>query len=1056
MRRTLLATLTIGLLFLTRGAQAGDWPTYRADAARSGYTSESLPTKLLPQWTYQPRHKPQPAWSGRDTRMPFDHAHHPVIAGGTLYFASSADGKVYALDAETGEQRWAVFTDGPVRFAPALWKDCLFVASDDGYLYCLAADTGRTLWKKRGGPDDRMLLGNGRMISRWPARGGPAVLGDIVYFAAGIWPSEGIYIYALDAATGKVLWLNDDSGGIEMDQPHGGARAKSGLSAQGYLVATRDRLLIPTGRAVPAGLDRNDGSLQYFHLQANRAYGGSPIAAADDFFCNNGCLFATAKGAFLAKTVGRAAVAVSPEYVIHAKGDEIVALDRGNLFAKKKEIDRKGKAVVKKVLAPPVWKIQAPHAVDTSLIVAGKTLVAAGRDEEKRNKVTLFDLASKTPAWSTEVDGTPHGLAVAAGRLYVSTSQGTIYCFGERRTIPRSVVPVPRDDISQAMLADVGGAADEIIEKTSVTEGYCLDLGCGDGALALELARRTNLHIYACDPDPKNVAFARYRLDAVAGLYGVRVTVLQCELTRTPFPDYFANLIVSGRSVTQGTSVVPIDEMRRVQRPFGGVACLGIPGAMMTKTVRGPLKGAGTWTHQYCDPANTLCSTDTLVKGPLGMLWFTDNDLVMPSRHGRGPAPLVQNGRLIIEGMNALRAVDAYNGRRLWEYPLEGILKPYDQEHLMGTAGTNSNFCLANDSIYLRTGGRCLRIDAVTGKKTAEFKAPPHPDGSTGTWGYIACVGDTLYGSLVNEKHIVRWNFSRPSDMDRLFTESSLLFALDATTGKEKWKYTPKHSIRHNAIAIGGGRLYLIDRPLDKEDLFEVKMAQEKGKRRGGQPATTPTDKETEPAPAELVALDAATGEVLWETDDNIYGTLLALSTRHDVLLMSCQYTRFRLPSEKNRHMTAFRASTSRRLWDGYAERPKGYGSASRPIINGRTIIVEPHAWDLITGEPKLVRNPKTNELEPWRFSRSYGCGIIAGSTNMMVFRSATLGYVDLQHPPETENYGGIRPGCWINTIPAGGLVLAPDATDRCSCSYLIKATIALQPAHSKLYRSAK
>jgi len=1043
----------IGLLL--RGAQAGDWPTYRADAARSGYTSESLPTKLSLQWTHQPRYKPQPAWSGWDTRMPFDHTFHPVIAGGMLYFASSANGKVYALDAITGEQEWEVFTGGPVRFAPTLWKNRLFVASDDGCLYCLAADNGKTLWKKRGGPDHRMMLGNGRMISRWPARGGPAVLGDIVYFAAGIWPSEGIYIYALDAATGEVVWLNDDSGGIEMDQPHGGARAKSGLSAQGYLVATRDRLLIPTGRAVPAALDRTSGVFHYFHLQANRGYGGSPLAATDDFFCNSGCMFATANGTFQAGGVGRAALALSSEYVIYAKGDEIVALDRGNLFTKKKVTDRKGKEGVKKVLTPPVWKIQAPHAVDTSLIVAGKSLVAAGRDEEKRNKVTVFDLASKSPAWSTEVDGAPYGLAVADRRLYVSTSQGTIYCFGGTRAVPRPVVPPLRTDTHTSPLADFAAAAEEIIEKSGVTEGYCLDLGCGDGALACELARRTKLHIYACDPDPKNVASARKRLDA-AGLYGVRVTVLQCKLTRTPFPRYFANLIVSGRSVTQGADAVPTNEMRRIQRPFGGVACLGKPGTMK-KTVRGPLKGAGIWTHQYCDPANTSCSTDTLVKGPLGMLWFTDNDLIMPSRHGRGPAPLVQNGRLIIEGMNAMRAVDAYNGRRLWEYPLEGILKPYDQEHLMGTAGTNSNFCLANDSVYLRTGGRCLRIDVATGKKTAEFDAPTHPDGSTGTWGYIACVDDTLYGSLVNEKHIVRWNFSRPSDMDQLFTESSLLFALDATTGKVKWKYTPKHSIRHNAIAIGGGRLYLIDRPLDKEDLFEVKMAQEKGKRRGGQPATTPTDKETEPPPpAELIALNAATGDVLWQKDDNIHGTLLALSTRHGVLLMTRQYTRFRLPSEKNRHMTGFRASTGRRIWDAPAPFPKGYRSASRPIINGRTIILEPHAWDLLTGKPKLVRNPKTDELEPWQFSRSYGCGIIAGSKNLMVFRSATLGYVDLRRPSETENYGGIRPGCWINTIPASGLVLAPDATDRCSCSYLIKATIALQPVDSRRYRSTK
>ena len=64
----------------------------------------------------------------------------------------------------------------------------------------------------------------------------------------------------------------------------------------------------------------------------------------------------------------------------------------------------------------------------------------------------------------------------------------------------------------------------------------------------------------------------------------------------------------------------------------------------------------------------------------------------------------------------------------------------------------------------------------------------------------------------------------------------------------------------------------------------------------------------------------------------------------------------------------------------------------------------------------------------------------------MLVFRSATLGYVDLEGPARTENYGGIRPGCWVNAIPAGGLVLMADAASSCTCSYLNQATIALCP----------
>ena len=90
--------------------------------------------------------------------------------------------------------------------------------SDDGYLYCLRAATGELLWKKRGGPGDEMILGNGRMISRWPARGGPVLRDGTLYFAAGIWPSDGVSLYALEPATGK-NHLDERHGWIDL---HGG------------------------------------------------------------------------------------------------------------------------------------------------------------------------------------------------------------------------------------------------------------------------------------------------------------------------------------------------------------------------------------------------------------------------------------------------------------------------------------------------------------------------------------------------------------------------------------------------------------------------------------------------------------------------------------------------------------------------------------------------------------------------------------------------------------------------------------------------------------------
>ena len=39
---------------------------------------------------------------------------------------------------------------------------------------------------------------------------------------------------------------------------------------------------------------------------------------------------------------------------------------------------------------------------------------------------------------------------------------------------------------------------------------------------------------------------------------------------------------------------------------------------------------------------------------------------------------------------------------------------------------------------------------------------------------------------------------------------------------------------------------------------------------------------------------------------------------------------------------------------------------------------------------------------------------------HLMLFRSATLGYLDLTRDAGVENFGGIRASCWFNAIPAG------------------------------------
>ncbi len=256
--------LFLSVLFAAAGnpVSAGDWPTWRYDPGRSGNSPEAAPSKLLLQWS---RSWPvlEPAY--RSARLQFDAGYEPIIMKDLLFLASSRTDSVTALQLEDGTRAWRFYADGPVRFAPVADGGRVYFGADDGFLYCLDASSGKLEWKFRAAPSTRRLLGNGRMISAWPIRGGPVLKDGKIYFAAGVWSFEGVFVYCLDAGTGKLTWLNDRSGYIYGPHPHG-ARAFGGLSPQGYLVINGDELVVPCSAAFPAKFDLATGELKEFAL----------------------------------------------------------------------------------------------------------------------------------------------------------------------------------------------------------------------------------------------------------------------------------------------------------------------------------------------------------------------------------------------------------------------------------------------------------------------------------------------------------------------------------------------------------------------------------------------------------------------------------------------------------------------------------------------------------------------------------------------------------------------------------------------------------------------
>lgn len=273
-KRTVLVAMVLAQVYI---ASAADWPMWRHDAARSAESAEELPDNLVLQWT---RDLPPLKPAYRTKRLQFDAGYEPVVAGKLMYVASSLNDSVTAFSTVTGEQQWQFYCEGPVRFAPVVWEERVFFGSDDGHVYCVDATDGHLLWKFRAAPSNRRVLGNGHLISLWPVRGGPVLQDGRLYFAAGVWAFEGVFIYCLDATTAELLWRNDESGYVYGQHPHD-AEAFGGVTPQGYLVINGDDLIVPCGQAYPATFDLKTGKLKSFALPKPGRLPGSWFASAD-------------------------------------------------------------------------------------------------------------------------------------------------------------------------------------------------------------------------------------------------------------------------------------------------------------------------------------------------------------------------------------------------------------------------------------------------------------------------------------------------------------------------------------------------------------------------------------------------------------------------------------------------------------------------------------------------------------------------------------------------------------------------------------------------------
>jgi len=1025
LRRGLAAAIWVLFHTLCVNCCGEDWAMWRHDAQRSGATSEELPDRLYPSWTIE-LPEPQPAWR-EEPRLLFDPAYEPVVAGCQLFVASAVDGSIRAFDIETGKQLWRFYTNGPVRFAPVVWEKRVIAGSDDGYLYALDARTGKLLWRVAGGDlTDRHHLGNNRLVSFQAVRGGPVVRDGVVYFAAGFWPTLGVYIRAVDAKTGRRVWVNDDVFYIPEVRIDHNILTDAALSPQGYLLISGDKLLVPNGRSMPAGLDVKTGKLLYY-VQGYRN-GHCRVVASDRYaFVGTSAVVDIETG----REVGskwKEAGENAPKGFDASKFDlfegpyfpykfmrgcnawsvvtenRVYGFEGGTFYCydlSQPRISEYTKPHVGKDFHPRrwdlpcLWKLKTPYSgTQCPIVKAGSRLYASAGSRLLALQIPRSDGASPRIAWSLELDGEPVSLIAANGKLIASTLDGKLICLAGK---------------------PAGGQVKELLRIADREEGFVLLLDVENPAKWVSgLLAKPNIHIIVIVSDEKDADALRDNLVSLED-YGKRVEVLTGEAKSFDLPPYIADIIV----VPSADSSL-VRKLFSSLRPYGGVLMIQGGGAASRARLEngkveraggwtvirreGPLPGSAYWTHECADAARTFYSRDERVKAPLGILWYGDGPgygFFKWKDYGSGVKPQVVCGRLFAlrqRSPSTLVAMDVYTGRRLWER----------------SVGRFTRYASLPDAVIVVDGDRYRVLDPATGEPQLDVAIPTgKPPSEKPIARDIRVEGDIAvvsvgFGEIQGKSYMLM-------QVGGLW-DAKLLVALNRKTGKPLWRREAQQRFNNNALAMGDGMVFCTDSLSPVEGARRI--------RRGEQISTVTST---------IYALDAETGAVKWQKEiESPYmnfreGNWLGMRAYDDWLAYSasCKV----LLAGRSRRIYALDAKTGKLLWSNE-------GAGAQPVIvREKTCITQTGAvFDIRKG--RLVGNMP---------GRGKGCNYFIAGKHLQFVRDAFVSYTNLDSPSLERTWlRNIRSGCSASLIPADGILNAPCFSFGCVCNYPVQTSFAM------------
>ncbi len=379
-----------------------DWPRFRQDAMRRAHVKTAVPPdgKLL--WNY----------ALGDTNPS-----SPVVAGGLAVVALSEAHRIDAIDTATGRRKWSFVAGGRIDGPPTIRGGLCVFGCRDGWVYALRLSDGTLAWRNLAAPAARRIMVEGQLESAWPAMALVTISDETVCAVAGRHnlAEGGIVVTAFDLRSGMKNWQKETSHRDLTNPLTGGAYEplskpyadtpdpRPAAAALGGWLVTSDSVIttvqvdrlgafhVNSGRTAALFDDRLDtkyaGPLRNLKNKSQRPNFDQWLLAADD---------------------GERFCGITAKALVQVEGEKTSPLTGAPAVADIAAIASAGSD----------WVVLARPPANQNTVVDGKWV--------------LIDKATARVRAERRFSGSPvpHGLAIANGRLFITTKAGRLLCIG--------------------------------------------------------------------------------------------------------------------------------------------------------------------------------------------------------------------------------------------------------------------------------------------------------------------------------------------------------------------------------------------------------------------------------------------------------------------------------------------------------------------------------------------------------------------------------------------------------------------------------------------------